>query len=90
MAAKELDRLVEEGLITATPITYEDFLPVSAAGIFQSNLGDESCSIYAGNANKAAFERALGCSVNDEFSLYAKQQEASRERAIESIVASAH
>ncbi|MGU0160445.1 2-oxoadipate dioxygenase/decarboxylase family protein [Escherichia coli] len=27
--------------VVAQPITYEDFLPVSAAGIFQSNLGNE-------------------------------------------------
>jgi uncharacterized glyoxalase superfamily metalloenzyme YdcJ len=31
--------LVTAGLATADPIVYEDFLPVSAAGIFQSNLG---------------------------------------------------
>jgi uncharacterized glyoxalase superfamily metalloenzyme YdcJ len=31
--------LIERGWVVAQPITYEDFLPVSAAGIFQSNLG---------------------------------------------------
>ncbi|KAK8097071.1 hypothetical protein PG999_013015 [Apiospora kogelbergensis] len=30
--------LVDEGVLVAEPITYEDFLPFSAAGIFQSNL----------------------------------------------------
>ncbi|WP_430523132.1 2-oxoadipate dioxygenase/decarboxylase family protein [Salmonella enterica] len=29
-------------MVIAQPITYEDFLPVSAAGIFQSNLGNET------------------------------------------------
>lgn len=29
--------LIERGWVVAQPITYEDFLPVSAAGIFQSN-----------------------------------------------------
>ncbi len=30
--------MVERGALEAEPITYEDFLPASAAGIFQSNL----------------------------------------------------
>lgn len=34
--------LIERGWVVAQPITYEDFLPVSAAGIFQSNLGNET------------------------------------------------
>ncbi|KAJ4245229.1 hypothetical protein NW762_014099 [Fusarium torreyae] len=33
-----LEQLIEDGIIEASPITYEDFLPFSAAGIFQSNL----------------------------------------------------
>ncbi len=33
-----LDGLVAAGLVTARPVRYEDFLPVSAAGIFASNL----------------------------------------------------
>jgi uncharacterized glyoxalase superfamily metalloenzyme YdcJ len=33
-----LDELVEDGTLVALPITYEDFLPLSAAGIFRSNL----------------------------------------------------
>jgi hypothetical protein len=41
----------------AQPITYEDFLPVSAAGIFQSNLGDETHTRSHGNASREAFER---------------------------------
>ena len=34
----------------ADPITYEDFLPVSAAGIFRSNLGSEEQRNYSANA----------------------------------------
>ncbi|CAN8105402.1 unnamed protein product [Discula destructiva] len=33
-----LDELVQRGVLSARPLTYEDFLPFSAAGIFQSNL----------------------------------------------------
>ena len=32
--------LIADGFLRADPIVYEDFLPVSAAGIFQSNLDD--------------------------------------------------
>jgi len=35
-----VDDLVVAGALGFEPIIYEDFLPVSAAGIFQSNLGD--------------------------------------------------
>lgn len=33
-----VEQLISEGIVEASPITYEDFLPISAAGIFQSNL----------------------------------------------------
>ena len=35
----DMDALIAASFVVAEPITYEDFLPVSAAGIFQSNLG---------------------------------------------------
>lgn len=55
-------------------ITYEDFLPVSAAGIFRSNLGEEGeAEALKANANQEAFERGLGRSVHDMFALYAAQ-----------------
>ncbi|WP_322528755.1 VOC family protein [Salinicola sp. LHM] len=73
----DLETAIEQGWVTATPITYEDFLPVSAAGIFQSNLGGEETSGYAGNANRQDFEQALGTRVVDELALYAKREKAS-------------
>ena len=66
--------LVAAGLATADPIVYEDFLPVSAAGIFQSNLGGEEQRAYAAQANREAFEQALGVAVNDEFEIYERLQ----------------
>ncbi|MDP4543724.1 VOC family protein [Psychrobacter faecalis] len=78
--------LLEQGMIRLEPIVYEDFLPVSAAGIFQSNLHDDSTNDSAnGNengensgkqskgevhTNKEAFENALGAQVYDELELY--------------------
>ncbi len=67
--------LVVAGLATADPIVYEDFLPVSAAGIFQSNLGGEEQRAYAAHANREAFEQALGVAVNDESRSRALQAE---------------
>lgn len=72
--------LIERGWVVAQPITYEDFLPVSAAGIFQSNLGNETQARTRGNASRDAFEEALGCPVLDEFTLYQEAEERSKRR----------
>ncbi|HDS1218622.1 TPA: VOC family protein [Stenotrophomonas maltophilia] len=68
------EALIAAGLVVADPIVYEDFLPVSAAGIFQSNLGGEEQRAYAAHANREAFEQALGVPVNDEFDIYERLQ----------------
>ena len=72
-----LEHLVQEQYLRAEPLVYEDFLPVSAAGIFQSNLGDDAQSHYAGQANRQAFEQALGRTTVDELGLYAETQQRS-------------
>ncbi|MHC5150269.1 2-oxoadipate dioxygenase/decarboxylase HglS [Stenotrophomonas rhizophila] len=68
------EALIAAGLASADPIVYEDFLPVSAAGIFQSNLGGDEQRAYAAHANRDAFEQALGMTVEDEFAIYARLQ----------------
>ena len=74
----DLDSLIAQGAVTAEPITYEDFLPISAAGIFQSNLGAEArAAAYAVDPAKAEFEQALGRPVLDEMALYQAEQDAS-------------
>ncbi|MGO2131995.1 MAG: 2-oxoadipate dioxygenase/decarboxylase HglS [Halomonas sp.] len=83
---QDLDVLIEQGLVEALPITYEDFLPVSAAGIFQSNLGGEQSEAYTGNANRDAFEQALGAAVTDELALYAERERLSREAVLGALV----
>ncbi len=72
-----IDAAIAAGLVTADPVVYEDFLPVSAAGIFQSNLGGDEQRAYAAQANQAAFEAALGAPVQDAFALYAQIERAS-------------
>jgi uncharacterized glyoxalase superfamily metalloenzyme YdcJ len=71
------EALIAAGLATADPIVYEDFLPVSAAGIFQSNLGGGEQQAYEAHESRTDFEAALGARVHDEFALYAAIQAAS-------------
>ncbi len=80
-----LQQLQEEGLLHLDPIIYEDFLPVSAAGIFLSNLGNQKDSVQKANPNQAKFEEDLGCSVIDEFQIYETMSNDSRTK-IESIL----
>ncbi|MET4578718.1 2-oxoadipate dioxygenase/decarboxylase HglS [Ottowia thiooxydans] len=74
--------LVDEGWLQIEALVYEDFLPVSAAGIFRSNLGAEVRAGYEGGGNRAEFERALGTAVRSEFSLYEAAQERSLAEAL--------
>jgi len=74
---------VEAGRLTATPIVYEDFLPRSAAGIFQSNLTQTGTrnNGRAGSRRDAAWlSDVTGIELSDPFDLYAAQQRASLDR----------
>ncbi|MBY5816977.1 VOC family protein [Rhizobium leguminosarum] len=79
------EALIASGYLAFTPIVYEDFLPVSAAGIFQSNLGTDQQQNYATRSNRDAFEVALGATVQDELALYAERQAASLDSALEAL-----
>ncbi|MEE3360350.1 MAG: VOC family protein [Pseudomonadota bacterium] len=72
--AGDVEALIASGALVADPQVYEDFLPVSAAGIFQSNLGSDAQSTYDAAANQDAFEAALGATVTDPTGLYEKIQ----------------
>jgi uncharacterized glyoxalase superfamily metalloenzyme YdcJ len=68
-----VNKLLETGVLRASPQTYEDFLPFSAAGIFHSNLGQapsDGDTQLASEGDQAGFERALGASVLDADVLY--------------------
>lgn len=73
----DLATLRSQGVIEAQPIIYEDFLPVSAAGIFQSNLGGCVENNYEALPGKEQFEAALQSQVIDEIELYKISQESS-------------
>ncbi|KAF9769679.1 hypothetical protein IL306_012883 [Fusarium sp. DS 682] len=72
-----LDDLISSGSVKVEPITYEDFLPVSAAGIFHSNLGEDGGMSHVAEADQSSFELSLGCQVKMEFELYSEMQRAS-------------
>ncbi|HHU94994.1 MAG TPA: VOC family protein [Alcaligenaceae bacterium] len=72
-----MTQLVEDGDVRLDTIVYEDFLPVSAAGIFQSNLGDSGTAEYKQMSNQELFERDLGSAVMDEQRLYQEQSQRS-------------
>jgi len=82
---QSVDALIAAGYLSISPIIYEDFLPVSAAGIFQSNLGSAQRQSYDGASSRVAFESALGASVHDEFALYAESEAASRRKALAAL-----
>jgi len=78
----DLETAIAEGFVQFDPIVYEDFLPVSAAGIFQSNLGDDATQEFTASPNQVMFERDLGASVLDEFAHYAAIERASIEACL--------
>ncbi|KUI61126.1 Uncharacterized protein YdcJ [Cytospora mali] len=82
--ARTLQQAVEDGLVVWSPIQYEDFLPLSAAGIFQSNLHYSSTVPVDMESNtpqdgltdsKRQLKEALGQEgLADEMGLYKEQQ----------------
>jgi uncharacterized glyoxalase superfamily metalloenzyme YdcJ len=74
-----LRQAIDAGWVSVQPMLYEDFLPVSAAGIFQSNLGGAEQAEYAARSSRREFEDALGERVRDPFELYAEIESASLE-----------
>ena len=65
------------------PIVYEDFLPRSAAGIFQSNLtgaGSRDDSAAGARRDAGWLSDVLGTPIADPFALYQAQQDASLHR----------
>lgn len=70
------------------PVVYEDFLPRSAAGIFQSNLtsdGAKDASQEGINRDADWMSGALGRELNDPFDLYADQVARSLTGAAETL-----
>ncbi|WP_431773869.1 2-oxoadipate dioxygenase/decarboxylase [Streptomyces cucumeris] len=82
-APTTLGELLDQGWVRAEPIVYEDFLPRSAAGIFQSNLSGEGTrnTEHEGAAYDSAWlSGAIGREVLDPYALYERQQNQSLDR----------
>ncbi|MGW1621255.1 2-oxoadipate dioxygenase/decarboxylase [Streptomyces sp. NPDC002172] len=80
--------LLRQGWVHAEPVVYEDFLPRSAAGIFQSNLSgegtrDDDRQGIAYDADRLS--GAIGREVLDPFALYEQQQNRSLARAARTL-----
>lgn len=81
----DAEQLLAQGYVRIDPIVYEDFLPVSAAGIFQSNLGDDDAQEFAASPNQQRFETDLGAKVLNEFDHYQQIQDASRAACVAAL-----
>ena len=80
--------LLDHGWLRAEPIVYEDFLPRSAAGIFQSNLsgpGVKDESHAAAGYDADWLSGAIGGQVLDPFALYETQQRRSLQDAAHAL-----
>ncbi|WP_214415772.1 2-oxoadipate dioxygenase/decarboxylase [Sphaerisporangium fuscum] len=84
----DLSTLLAEGWVTARPIVYEDFLPRSAAGIFQSNLtsdGSKDVTRAGAEFGAEALAEVLGRPLHDPYELYASTRAASLARVREEL-----
>ncbi len=76
----DLAALLETGQVIAEPIVYEDFLPRSAAGIFQSNLtgpGRRDAEAAGDDRDLAWMAATLDREVVDPTAVYAAERDAS-------------
>ena len=86
--AGSVAELVATGWLRAEPIVYEDFLPRSAAGIFQSNLSDAGSkdeSVQTLDLDEQWMEGVLGTTLHDPYDLYRGQHEASVRTALTAL-----
>lgn len=76
-----IHELIRLGYADYEGVRYEDFLPVSAAGIFASNLsqyGTESTAATKPVYTQAMLEEILGCRIIDADTIYRGEEAASR------------
>ncbi|MFI2348111.1 2-oxoadipate dioxygenase/decarboxylase family protein [Streptomyces sp. NPDC019443] len=85
---QDLAGLVDGDWVSAGPIVYEDFLPRSAAGIFQSNLSEEGtrdATALGAHYDQQWLSGVLERPVHDPFDLYAAQQDSSLRQARQAL-----
>jgi uncharacterized glyoxalase superfamily metalloenzyme YdcJ len=87
-----LQKLIQEQIIKITPMTYEDFLPVSAAGIFKSNIvegGFTKAEADLQLSNQNDIETALGTKIIDPQAIYQEESIKSLNQSLEKLGISA-
>ncbi|WPH03244.1 Hypothetical protein R9X50_00612100 [Acrodontium crateriforme] len=71
----KLSELIESRHIIYKPIVYEDFLPISAAGIFTSNIAGSSNKVtQQTKGDITLFQSYLGGEINEANALYESMQ----------------
>lgn len=88
-AKDDIEALIAADAIRCEPIIYQDFLPISAAGIFQSNLGDSDVRGFVASPNQRLFEWALGAKVLNEFEHYSNIETISLDHCLRLLECSA-
>jgi uncharacterized glyoxalase superfamily metalloenzyme YdcJ len=81
---RSIEDLIELDAVRFKPLVYEDFLPHSAAGIFQSNLGGPGKPVVGADVEnkcdgRRQLELALKTDILDEMEVYKRLQEESLE-----------
>ncbi|CAI4214306.1 unnamed protein product [Parascedosporium putredinis] len=76
-----------QGVLECEPLTYEDFLPLSAAGIFKSNLGENvsQSPIREADNSMSDLEDILGCKIMSQFDVYQKLEQESLDRCAKEL-----
>jgi uncharacterized glyoxalase superfamily metalloenzyme YdcJ len=80
ISTTDVDTLIDKGLVTYEALRYEDFLPISAAGIFASNLNQSGAPRTARirpNYKQSDLEAILGRPIIDAAAVYASIHAAS-------------
>lgn len=89
----DAEQLIDSGVLTAQPIVYEDFLPRSAAGIFQSNLKDEGTrdnEQQGTDYDLDTLSKIVGRDIVEPYELYKAQEEASLSAAAQQLGVTIH
>lgn len=71
--SSDVIQLMKQGVLRFRGMRYEDFLPISAAGIFASNLdqyGTDSTAGHRPTYLREDFEEIVGCSIIDTVDAY--------------------
>ncbi|GJN41887.1 2-oxoadipate dioxygenase/decarboxylase [Corynebacterium ammoniagenes] len=89
----DVEQLIDAGVLAPQPIVYEDFLPRSAAGIFQSNLKEEGTrdnEQQGADYDIEALSRIVGRDIVEPYQLYRAQEESSLLAAAQQLGVTIH